>query len=450
MDCLPLLRISARLLDLHDSERALGKSPVFSQEERRGLRDGRYVDIAGMVLGVLRANAHASGNAFMGFDSLLIEVRRTYADADDDDVRYVLSVLSRPTELWTIDRSDSKAKLVSDKATELVEKTVFADDYRLSSGGRTAIGVAANIQTFAYAEGDVTKLLRAIEAGDFERVPLFCDALLDTIRYESLNLRQAIEKGFVDRESAVFKNQLPRYRGVIERSADLLSQARSKLKGLRVSDTTDLDETVDFDLYDLDQHVLRVYQALEAFNRELAELLTLAAQRRTSVVAPPDFLASALALVRNPPSLQQTAYFFRNFGPLSFDGIFPSPMDTAGKVRVQTDRLLVPEPFETEGAEPLAVDSELVFLKRYADEIRDRLSEGPIALTEAIERGWCVLEGSPVLGELLGVYLSPWALGTPESIALRVPAHVVATTHPALGELLLQDIEVSLEREKAI
>jgi len=385
----------------------------------------------------------------MGFDSLLIEVRRACPDADADDVRYVLGVLSRPTELWTIERSDSRPKLVSDKATELVEKTVFADDYRLSSAGRTAIGVAANIQTFAYAEGDVTKLLRAIEAGDFERVPVFCGALLDTIRYESLNLRQVIEKGFVDRESAVFKSQLPRYRGVIERSAELLSQARSKLKGLRVSDDIGLDDTVEVDLYDLDQHVVRVYQALESFNRELAELLTLAAQRRTSVVAPPDFLASALTLVRNPPSQPQTAYFLRNFGPLSFDGIYPSPLDAAGKVRVQTDRLLDPEPFETEGAEPLAVDREIVFLRQYAEAIRARLSEGPIALTEAIARGWCVLEGSPVLGELLGVYLSPWALGAPESIAVRVPARHVSATHPALGELVLQDIEVSLEREEA-
>jgi hypothetical protein len=160
MDCLSLLRISARLLDLHDAERAVGNSPAFSTEERRGLRDGRYLDIAGTVLDALRANAHGSGNAFVGFDALLIGLREEIPDLDADDLRYVLNVLSRPTELWAIDRQADGVKLVSDKASALVERTFFAEDYRLAPAGRAAIAVAANIQSFAYAEGDVLKSSR--------------------------------------------------------------------------------------------------------------------------------------------------------------------------------------------------------------------------------------------------------------------------------------------------
>lgn len=102
MNCLPLLRVSARLLDLHDSQRVPGNSPVYTQEDRPGRPDGRYLDLACLVLDALRDFAHESGNAFTGFDALLITVREHFADADPDDLRYVLNVLARPTELWVL------------------------------------------------------------------------------------------------------------------------------------------------------------------------------------------------------------------------------------------------------------------------------------------------------------------------------------------------------------
>jgi hypothetical protein len=251
MDCLPLLRISARLLDLHDAERAPGNSSVFSQEERRGRRDGLYLDLAAAVLEVLRGYAHKSGNAFLAFDALLIDVKAIIPNVQPEDLRYVLNVMSRPTELWAMSREQDIPKLVSDKASELVEKTFFAEDYRLAPAGRAAIAVAANIQSFAYAEGDVLKLLRAIESGDFTRVPTFCSAILDSIRYESVDLRQVIERGFVDRQSTIYKEQLPRYRQVITQSSELLRQADARLKAWRSPGNDALDESIEVDLYDL-------------------------------------------------------------------------------------------------------------------------------------------------------------------------------------------------------
>jgi hypothetical protein len=181
MNCLPLLRLSARLIDLHDSKREPGNPPDYTQEERIGWGDGRYLDLAAIVLDALRGFGHESGNEFIGFDALLISVRETAPKVDPEDLRYVLNVLARPTELWAIDRSDGKADLISDKQTNLVERTYYADDYRLTVTGRDAISVSANITDFAYAEGDALKLLRAIESGDFDVVPSFSDGLLDTL-----------------------------------------------------------------------------------------------------------------------------------------------------------------------------------------------------------------------------------------------------------------------------
>lgn len=443
MKCLPLLRLSARLLDLHDAQREPGNSPVYTQEERTGWRDGHYLDLSSIVLEVLRRFAHQSGNEFIGFDALLISVREVRSQVDSEDLRYVLNVLARPTELWSIDRADGRADLVSDKQTNLVERTYYAEDYRLTAAGRDAISVSSNISDFVYAEGDALKLLRAIESGDFDLVPSFCDALLDTIRFTSVELRQEIERGQIDQESEVFKVKMPRFREVIEKTSELLRQAEGRLKSWRMSDNDDLDDALVVDMYNLEHQVLRVYQALESFGRDLAELTKIAAKRRTSAVTATDFLQVALNLVKRPPSERQLASLFRRFGPLSLNGIFPSPVDVRGKVRISLTKAEIAQRFEIAVGGPEAIDTRLRFLGEYGEVIRTRLACGPLPLSEAFERGWCVLDGTLELAELLGVYVAPWELSEDEPVELRIPRAVITRSDGVVGELIYSDLELA-------
>ncbi|WP_426683521.1 hypothetical protein ABFU84_02150 [Xanthomonas translucens pv. undulosa] len=450
MDVLSLLRLCARLLDLHDAQRLPGNAPTYVQEERAGLRNGHYLDLASLVLDALREFAHDSGNAFTGFDALLIAVRERSQCLDPDDLRYVLNVLARPTELWTIDRSVDKADLVSDKQTNLVERTHYADDYRLTTVGRSAINLASNISSFVYAEGDALKLLRAIEAGDFVVVPAFCDGLLDAIRYASVDLRQEIERGQVDSQSEVFKVKMPRFREVIQKTTELLRQAEAMLRAWRSSGNDDLDETLAIDVFELRQRVLQVYQALEAFGRDLSDLTKLAAKHRVSAVATMDFLEVALNLVKRPPTDRQIVALFRQFGPLSLVGVFPSPIDTAGKVRVAPEKKELAIPFDTVAAINEAPDGRLLFLDQYGDAIKARLEKGPLPLSEALEHGWCELEGQWALPELLGVYFAPWALGSESSIELSVPHEMIDRLGARVGELVFSNLAIAIQERGAV
>jgi predicted DNA-binding protein YlxM (UPF0122 family) len=451
MNCLPLLRLSARLLDLHDSQREPSNSSVYTQEDRPGLRDGRYLDLAALVLDVLRRFAHESGNEFIGFDALLISVRHVAFQVDPEDLRYVLNVLSRPTELWAIDRNDARVDLVSDKQTNLVERTYYADDYRLTATGRDAISVSTNIADFAYAEGDALKLLRAIESGDFGVVPSFAEGLLDTIRYASMELRQEIERGQVDQESQVFQVKMPRFRDVIEKTSELLRQAEARLKAWRGWPSNDeLDDTLTIDVFDLEHQVVRVYQALESFGRDLAELTRIAAKRRTSAVAATDFREVALNLVKRPPPDRQLALLFRQFGPLRLSGIFPSPVDVKGKVRVAQAKEEIAPRFDAAVDTVDDLDPRLKFLAEYADAIRSRLASGPLPLSEALGNGWCVIDGRLELAELLGVYIAPWALGEEDSIEIRIPSLIATQSDTVVGQFIYSDLELArLERTES-
>ncbi len=111
-DISPLLKVSARLLDLHDSRRALGESTQYQTEDRTGLGDGRYVSIAEQVLLVLQTSGKRSGDEYASVDAIAQSVRMTITWANELDVEYVLNVLSRPTELKLLQFADGVSHVI--------------------------------------------------------------------------------------------------------------------------------------------------------------------------------------------------------------------------------------------------------------------------------------------------------------------------------------------------
>lgn len=98
-DLSPLLKVTARLLDLHDSRRASGESAQYQNEDRPGLGDGLYLALAQEVLDVLQGFGMLSGDEYSSLSSIQEGVRARLEFALDLDIEYVLNVLSRPTEL---------------------------------------------------------------------------------------------------------------------------------------------------------------------------------------------------------------------------------------------------------------------------------------------------------------------------------------------------------------
>jgi len=75
----------------------------------------------------------------MSFASILRYVRLSRPDAAADDVAYVLNVLLRPTELYYVERESGSlatARHSEKRKTAIVDKTDYADEYRLSPTGR--------------------------------------------------------------------------------------------------------------------------------------------------------------------------------------------------------------------------------------------------------------------------------------------------------------------------
>jgi hypothetical protein len=50
------------------------------------------------------------------------------------------------------------------------------------------------------------------------------------------------------------------------------------------------------------------------------------------------------------------------------------------------------------------------------------------------------MEGRLELAELLGVYISPWALGDEAPMEIRIPQTVTAKSDAVIGELIFSDL----------
>jgi aspartokinase-like uncharacterized kinase len=75
-----------------------------------------------------------------------------------------------------------------------VDKAAHIGEYRLSKVGKTALAIATDNNDITYIEGDVTKLIRAIEAGRLKAALGFVDRLLLQLRAELLTLGADIEQ----------------------------------------------------------------------------------------------------------------------------------------------------------------------------------------------------------------------------------------------------------------
>lgn len=228
IDLSPLLKVSARLLDLHDSSRSPGASIQYQTEERPGLKDGRYVAIASEVLAVLQDSGKRSGDEYASVVFVVMRVRESLPWANEMDVEFVLNVLSRPTELKLLQIDEESSHVIGDKDTNLVEKAAHLSEYRLSRLGRKALAMATDNLDLAYVEGDVTKLLRALEAGKLEQAMRFLDRLIDQLRTEQLVLVSIIEKTSGGRKvlDTLF-DDLGNFEATIRRAAELVNQAQA-------------------------------------------------------------------------------------------------------------------------------------------------------------------------------------------------------------------------------
>jgi len=429
-DLSPLLKVSVRLLDLHDSSRSLGASTQYQIEDRPGLKDGRYVAIAGEVLLTLQASGKQSGDEFSSVDFVAQSVRAVLTWANDLDVEYVLNVLSRPTELKLLQHDEDSSHVIGDKETNLVEKAAHQMEFRLSRLGRKALAMANDSTDLLYIEGDVTKLLRALETGRLKQAMAFLERLIDQLRTEHLALVSIIEKiaGGKRVPTQVF-DDLEGFEATMRRTAELVNKVQGQVSALARGDAQSaVEDDVPFGL--VKDRVEELRRGIVGYARALSDLASKSMAVRSTSVQAPAFAKLALQLVTQPPTSLQTDFILSALGPVFPLGTVPMGTDLRGSIKVKTAKVSQTLDVLLGDFVPPPEDRFIEWMRMHQDVFNERLGQGRLTLPEAIEL-WAKEEGGEHdFGCLVAALSAPDDWLTQEGVAGFIEPQLVITALP--------------------
>ena len=393
VDLSPLLKVSARLLDLHDSNRGPGSPTQYQLEERPGLKDGRYVAIAGEVLIALQESGKQFGDEYASLDFVVLQVRTALDWTHEMDIEYVLNVLSRPTELRLQQADEDSTHVIGDKDTNLVEKAAHVSEFRLSRLGRKALAMAADNLDLAYIEGDITKLLRALETGRLEQAMRFLDRLIDQLRTEQLELISVMERSAGGRRvlGALF-DDIEAFEATMRRAAEMVHKAQAQISVLAKDEgPKNVDQDVPLGL--VKDRVRELQRGIVGYSRCLSELATMSLGASSTSVPPPAFAELALRMVVSPPSKIQSDFLLSQMGPAFPHVIHPTVTDWRHTIKSKVVKPPEMSDMDLGKFDLPPEDRFLEWMGRNQAAFNQALLQGELTMADAIKR-WATEDGT--------------------------------------------------------
>lgn len=440
-DLSPLLKVTARLLDLHDSRRASGESAQYQSEDRPGLGDGIYLALAQEVLDVLQGFGMLSGDEYSSLSSIQEAVRARFEFAIDLDIEYVLNVLSRPTELKILhNENGAPSHVIGDKETALIEKAAHVLEFRISRVGKTALAIASDNMDIVYIEGDVTKLIRAIETGHLTSALGFVDRLLMQLRTEQLSLTALIEQTMGGRKSRPETlTDLETHRETMHRAVSLVEEARLAVEAL-IRREIPIEDDVPIGL--IKAKVKELSAGIVRYGRELTHLAELSMLGVQSSVQAPSFRELAQNWTKKPPVATQTDLVISILGPAIASGIIPSGTDFTGLVKSQIQQANLIHNISIDEFEGPKEDQFLEWLRLNLPALELRLKNDGVDLIEFLKDGFGELDHGAALNCLVTALTAPdeWVN---ESVSVTLERSFTQSRLPSL-EVLTTNLMLKL------
>lgn len=385
-DLSPLLKVSARLLDLHDSRRRLGESAQYQTEERSGLGDGRYFSIGSQVLAALQEHGKRSGDEYASLVSLTQHVSMSLDWAQDADIEYVLNVLSRPTELKLLHTAESEdPHLIGDKETNLVDKAAHISEFRLSRIGKIAMSMASDHLDITYIEGDVIKLIRALESGRMGPALGFVERLIDQLRTEHLSLVSLVERsGAGARRIEGNFDDLATHSATMQRAVEMVKTAQIRVEDIIRNDMVVRDEVpvglVRERIHELSRGIVR-------YAREISQFAAQSANATSTSVSAPSFAQLARHWILASPADSRIDQVLLAMGPVFVHGIVPQGTDFAGLVKARSAPAVENTSISLTDYELPAEHTFSVWLQTHQKAIEEQIANGGLDIHQAIAQG---------------------------------------------------------------
>ncbi|MGQ4877176.1 hypothetical protein ACOJCM_01215 [Billgrantia sp. LNSP4103-1] len=450
-----LLIATTRLIDLHDSAHEPGSPFVqVSQEQRRGLRDGYWLDLGCLLLDYLLDEDFATNSAFVSQSRCLNHLREVYPQLPHDDLSFVINLLSTPSEIHfrqvapspdASETGDNRARR-STKRTALIEKQGQTGQVRLTPSGRQAVTLASQVEDLLYSEYDAAKILAALARGDFARIPDITNQILLAIRALTQELRRVRENPTREGKLAALLDNERHYHNALTNIQQTLLDARAQLATPRLMERFESwreTQEEEWDLRVLSSALGRVLNAIENLSRRLSELLADIAEGRIQAMGVMDFQAMARQLLEAPPAAALRDAVVARMMPLHVQAAFPRlaplvPLLESRRAEASATALVFDEASDAAPQDPLLAR----FLEARGPALRQRIRRAPLSLPEALAEGWHRFEEGDCLAQLLNTFVDTELLdpgltvgidATPFELKLDDGRRIEGAVTPSLG-----------------
>lgn len=436
-----LLVATARLIDLHDSGHEPGSPFVqVSQESRRGLRDGYWLDLGCLLLDYLLDVDFATNSAFVSQTRCLGALREHYPELCHDDLSFVINMLATPSEVHfrqeaplmdggsestepALDTTRPLRDMRSTKRTALIEKQAQTGQVRLTPSGRQAVTLASSVEDLLYSEYDAAKVLVALARNDFGRVPDITNQILLVIRGLTQELRRVRENPTREGKLTALLDNERHYHNALSGIQRTLLDARAQLAGPGIGErfmhwASQQDEG--WDLQVLNSAIGRVLTAIENLSRRLSELIADIAEGRVQSMGVVDFNELAVSLLMTEPDARMQAVLVKRLMPLQVDVAVPRPsvmIPLIERKRAETSHaaLVFEEGDDCPEDDPMLAR----FLKVRGDALRERTRKGALSLPDALNENWHLVEGEDYLAQLVNTFVDTELLDPGLSVGIE-------------------------------
>ena len=388
-----LLSATLRLVDLHDSSRE--KCPEYtrvSQESRTGHSDGYWLEIACQLLEYLLEEDHQTNGQFIPQSRCLNHLRVMIPELSTNDLNYVVNMLSTPSELFFSRTAEKIRQTASTKQTALVEKQSKIGHVRLSQAGRQSVTLAHQVDDILYSEHDAAKIMSAIARSDFDRIPPLCDAILLSIRGLTREIRRIRENPALEGKLNSFRDNRKHYQSAVRNIQVTVFDCQKQFLRQDVRQRFDhwaQQQDGQWDWQVLNRPLIRILSALENLNRRLSDLLRDIAEGRIQSMGIVDFNKAALNLAWQSPDIELLSSVFQQIAPVDIAVSLPAPTDYQNLLDNQRADNSGTSLIYDDGGDDMPESLKLKrFLRHHGQQMRERLQQGPLSLSEAIANGW--------------------------------------------------------------
>jgi len=451
MDLRPLIRATLRLVDLHDLKRSPGSSTMGVVEERPGLGDGIWIDVAARLLAYIRQNDNLLSREYVDLVGAFRDIREHYPELSTDDLEYVVRLLATPTHSRMRDPVASDVLDHTREEGALLDRPVHerARKARLTRTGRNAIKLSSTARSFLLTQFKAHEITHALRLSLFDDASDALHTVMQRIAEVAEDLRHALERPGRGEMVKIFSSQSKDYNAALRDTRIAIEDARRLIGTREVSDA--MNQEAEATGGTTPDHFAKLLQTalnrLEYLGRAYSDFLSDVANAVTQPIGVKDMARLAHHLAFNPPSEELLAASHALIGPMAVYWPHPASQDFAGCLPGITEsRAELSQPLERPETTSSQVSPMQLFLETYQAQIMALLTQRPVRLSEAREQGWLSAMGQQQADQLVGAFASPIWLHDHDDIAIRFLPGVLEMTFDNHRTLRGDDIELTLRK----